>query len=246
MTAEAIRPTRRNLFVPLEEPVAAVTAAAVVSDDRREASQDKAWRMVLGFFLLTGGLIVAGGSPLVRYGYPAGSVILAFWLFRKAPVTYLSFVWWLSFLSPFIRRVVDYESGWHDPSPVLLAPSAGYSGVRRQLIGWLVSMEEVHYASFHPRLRKRCLRSYDWLTFTAGRSCSHSDTCLDRSAPAWFSRVHGIAKPEVRREVRRNPSADVPVGSAAHGCLWNLPISCRAALGPAMDCQLRTGYGGSA
>jgi hypothetical protein len=75
----------------------------------------------LYFFLATGTLLAIGlGGPL-HWVFPIGAAMLAYVLYRRAPVTYVSFVWWLWFLSPFIRRIVDFRSGWVDPSPILLA-----------------------------------------------------------------------------------------------------------------------------
>jgi hypothetical protein len=43
-------------------------------------------------------------------------------LYRKAPVAYVSFVWWLWFLICLVRRLVDYRSGFAESNPVLAAP----------------------------------------------------------------------------------------------------------------------------
>ncbi len=71
------------------------------------------------FFLMTAALMSAG---VMHYLYPLAALCLAVLLYWRAPVTYVSFVWWLWFLSPLVRRIVDFHSGWLDPSPLLLAP----------------------------------------------------------------------------------------------------------------------------
>lgn len=86
--------------------------------DRKE----RVWLLAPLLFVISGVLVASGGAGLVRYLYPAFAAAIAVVLYRRAPLTYMSFVWWLWFLSPFVRRVVDYRSGWVDPSPILLAP----------------------------------------------------------------------------------------------------------------------------
>jgi hypothetical protein len=66
-------------------------------------------------------LTVFGGTP-ARYGIPVLTTAAAWYLYRKAPVVYVSFVWWLLFLICFIRRFIDYRSGYSDQSVVLAAP----------------------------------------------------------------------------------------------------------------------------
>ena len=81
-----------------------------------------AWIAILGFSLLTGlGLLVPVGG-LMRLAFPAGAFAVGAFLYQRYPLLYLGFTWWIAFLSPWVRRVVDYKSGWVDPSPILLAP----------------------------------------------------------------------------------------------------------------------------
>ncbi len=44
------------------------------------------------------------------------------YLERRDTARYVSFVIWLWFLSPFVRRIADMHAGWQDPSLVLLTP----------------------------------------------------------------------------------------------------------------------------
>jgi hypothetical protein len=66
---------------------------------------------------------------LLQWTYPLLAVIVAGYLYVKSPPHYLSFVWWLFFLSPFVRRLVDYNLGWNWANPINLAPllAAGLS-----------------------------------------------------------------------------------------------------------------------
>jgi hypothetical protein len=68
-------------------------------------------------------LCMAGGQGgLLRIVFPLLSVMVgAFLLWRSKPV-YVGLVFWLWFLTPFLRRVADYQGGWTQSSAVLLAP----------------------------------------------------------------------------------------------------------------------------
>lgn len=79
--------------------------------------------LAIGFVVLVvaGGLAIGQGGAL-RLAFPAVAFVVGLYLYWKHPVQYIVFVWWVWFLSPFVRRLVDYQSGWVDPSPVLLAP----------------------------------------------------------------------------------------------------------------------------
>ncbi|MEP7342033.1 MAG: O-antigen ligase domain-containing protein [Acidobacteriota bacterium] len=81
-----------------------------------------AWLAMAGVGMLVVGLLAIGQGAMLRFAFPAVATAVGFYLYWKHPVEYICFVWWLWFLSPFLRRFVDYQSGWVDPSPVLLAP----------------------------------------------------------------------------------------------------------------------------
>ncbi|MFP4228437.1 MAG: hypothetical protein ACLFTE_06375 [Salinivenus sp.] len=50
-------------------------------------------------------------AQLANLYYLAASTGIGFWLYISNPPLYLGFVWWLWFLSPFIRRLADYQLG---------------------------------------------------------------------------------------------------------------------------------------
>lgn len=54
--------------------------------------------------------------------YPFAALAVGLHLKRHNPAQYVSFVIWLWFLSPLVRRMADYLGGWQDPSYVLLTP----------------------------------------------------------------------------------------------------------------------------
>ena len=81
-----------------------------------------AWLAMGGVALFVAGMLAVGQGGSLRLAFPALAVAVGLYLYWKHPVHYVTFAMWVWFTSPFIRRVVDYQGGWVDPSPVLLAP----------------------------------------------------------------------------------------------------------------------------
>jgi hypothetical protein len=77
---------------------------------------------VLGFFTTAVLVLIVLGGSFGRYLIPVTATGTAYLLYRRAPATYVSFVWWLWFLSCFLRRIVDYRSGFAESNPIVAAP----------------------------------------------------------------------------------------------------------------------------
>ena len=84
--------------------------------------RSQAWLIVLGFALLTAFCLFFRLGKFLNLAFPIGALIIGLLVYRKCSAVYLEFAWWLWFLTPWVRRVVDLQSGWTDPSPILLAP----------------------------------------------------------------------------------------------------------------------------
>ncbi|MGH6895641.1 MAG: O-antigen ligase family protein [Geminicoccaceae bacterium] len=80
------------------------------------------WGLVVGFTALVTGLLAAGLGHIVQLVFPAAAVVVGATLYFQHPTLYLGFTWWLWFLTPEVRRLVDYQIGWNDISPVMIAP----------------------------------------------------------------------------------------------------------------------------
>jgi len=76
---------------------------------------------VVSFLFFTVALLLAAPS-LLRYAFPALACACAVVLYARYKPGYVTFVMWLWFLSPFLRRLVDYRSTFVATSPLLLAP----------------------------------------------------------------------------------------------------------------------------
>lgn len=81
-----------------------------------------AWIVILGFVLLSSLFLIIHLGSLLRLTFPAGALAVSIFLYWRYPILYLGFTWWLWFLTPWVRRLVDYQIGWAEPNPVLLAP----------------------------------------------------------------------------------------------------------------------------
>src|SRR5215211_6585680 len=81
-----------------------------------------AWAAILGLIALTlGGLEMQVGIFL-QLLYPLAGCAVGGLLYWRYPTLYLWFTWWVWFLTPEVRRLVDYQQGWTPSSPVMLAP----------------------------------------------------------------------------------------------------------------------------
>ncbi len=79
-------------------------------------------RVLFAFGILTAVLLLLGAGGGVRLLLPPITIALGILLFFRARELYVDFVLWCWFLSPFLRRVVDLQAGWKDPSVILLIP----------------------------------------------------------------------------------------------------------------------------
>jgi hypothetical protein len=80
------------------------------------------WASIIVFCLMTTVLVLAGAGKITNILFPAGAVGVGLFLYSRYPVLYVGFTWWVWFLAPLIRRLVDFRSGFSDPSLILLAP----------------------------------------------------------------------------------------------------------------------------
>jgi hypothetical protein len=65
---------------------------------------------------------VQRSGHIVELAFPALALLVGVILYFQHPTLYLGFTWWLWFLTPEVRRLVDYQMGWNPISPVMIAP----------------------------------------------------------------------------------------------------------------------------
>jgi hypothetical protein len=78
--------------------------------------------LVTAFATLTTVLLVLRQGQLVMALFPFTALALGITLYAIQPRLFIGFCMWLWFLTPEVRRVVDYQTGWHAISPVMLTP----------------------------------------------------------------------------------------------------------------------------
>lgn len=80
--------------------------------------QKQAWIAIQIYTALNGLLLLLGAGSLLILLFPLTSLILGFYLYTRLPHFYLGFVLWLWLVSPFVRRLIDYQSGTLTPGGV--------------------------------------------------------------------------------------------------------------------------------
>lgn len=68
-------------------------------------------------------LLFSPEADLTKIVYPIAVVGVGLWLYATQPPLYLGFTWWIWLITPFARRIIDYQTGGFDPvNPAVLAP----------------------------------------------------------------------------------------------------------------------------
>jgi len=78
--------------------------------------------LVVGFALLTLAVILIHAGTVLNFGFPLLAAMLGAVLFITRRGVYVAFVWWIWLFTPLVRRLVDFPSGYHSLSPVMLTP----------------------------------------------------------------------------------------------------------------------------
>lgn len=143
-------------------------------------------------------------ASVLEFAYAAAALAVGVFLYWRNPALYLGFAWWLWFLTPEVRRLVDYQLGWNSTSPIMLAP---------YLVTALAFFALLRHA---PKLQFRRLLpfglvllglSYGFIVgaFASGTYNAAFDL-LNWSVPvalAFFVVVHWRDYPEYRRVIQR-------------------------------------------
>ena len=73
-------------------------------------------------FIALSAILFLAVPQLFRNAFPVLAFVTAANLYRQSAGHYVSFVWWLYFVSALVRRLVDYRTDFVEPNAVLLAP----------------------------------------------------------------------------------------------------------------------------
>jgi hypothetical protein len=72
--------------------------------------------------LILSALFLAHQGQMFRIAVPTSAVLIALSLYARRPTAYLQFTLWMWFLTPLVRRLIDWHFGYMDQNLVLLTP----------------------------------------------------------------------------------------------------------------------------
>lgn len=96
-----------------------------------------AWLAIIGLILFAVLGVFVGGGRIINYTFPLAAGAVGFFLYSRYPILYFGFSWWLWFLCPFLRRLIDERAGYIEPSPILLAPYFFLGGTLLTVVRYL-------------------------------------------------------------------------------------------------------------
>ena len=81
-----------------------------------------AYAVLVVTVLIGAAAFIGSLAASVELLYPIAALVAAALLLWRKPAAYVGFMWWVWFLTPEVRRVVDYHVGYTETSLVMLAP----------------------------------------------------------------------------------------------------------------------------
>ena len=94
-------------------------------------STQAAWFAIatLGVFIVI--CLITKAGIILRLGFPIVSFMTGVFLFRNFPAYYIGFSWWIWIITPFLARLIDYQTIWDPQRTMIVAPFlvSGISGV---------------------------------------------------------------------------------------------------------------------
>jgi hypothetical protein len=101
-----------------------VSVAFTIPQSANARGNSAAFAVCGGMVLLVCACLLGGAAGTLRYTFPLAAMAVGAFLYLLYPGFYVGFVFWLWFLVPLLRRLVDYRGGYVSPNPLLLAPPA--------------------------------------------------------------------------------------------------------------------------
>jgi hypothetical protein len=65
---------------------------------------------------------MGGAAQLLEYAFPVAALAVGALLYRSAPTAYMAFAWWIWFVTPGLRRYLEYHGSWNQVTPIVLTP----------------------------------------------------------------------------------------------------------------------------
>jgi len=89
---------------------------------RLNVSSIRGYSLIIGFALICGLLILVHAGEILNFAFPVLALVLALILLYSKKDAFVAFSWWSWLFTPEVRRLVDFQSGYHNVSPVMLTP----------------------------------------------------------------------------------------------------------------------------
>ena len=71
-----------------------------------------AWAATIGLFSVSLIGLAIGAGSIISLAFPLGAFMVGIFLYQKYPLLYVGFTWWMWFLCPLVKRLIDYKSGY--------------------------------------------------------------------------------------------------------------------------------------
>jgi hypothetical protein len=98
------------------------TSSVFSADSQTRSRSTPAWIAIGGLAFLITICLVLGVASVLSILFPLGSFAVGVFLLLRYPVLYVGFTWWLWFLGPLIKRLIDYRSGFDTFGGYTLTP----------------------------------------------------------------------------------------------------------------------------
>ena len=85
-----------------------------------ELKPTEAWRAIFAMAIAVAASLLVGGVVAI-ITFPLCSLAVGWFFYRRYPLFYCSYVWWMWFVGSLIRRIIDLRCGYITPGPWHLA-----------------------------------------------------------------------------------------------------------------------------
>lgn len=121
-----------------------------------------AWAAIITLVIFVSFCTLIRAGSLLRLFFPAGTFAVAVLLYRRYPLLYVGFTWWIWFLAPLISRLVEFQSG-ANPQARQMIIVAPYLMTSLTLTTFLPDLPKMHRQGGLPFVLAFCSVMYSFL-----------------------------------------------------------------------------------
>jgi hypothetical protein len=92
----------------------------LISSQRKDNTSE--YLLIFCFIVIIAVFLIAHSGKILAPIFPISALVVGVFLQQRNPALYVGFTWWLWFLSPVIRRMIDYYAGTYTYGPWHLTP----------------------------------------------------------------------------------------------------------------------------